>query len=92
MGLVFRAGSKQMAIGQLAAADSIESSKPMLMQIARLLLPKMKWPPGTWTTSLAQVAPSHPCLLDPRPNTPLEGQRMLGRAFPAELEDRPTDR
>jgi hypothetical protein len=31
-----------MALGQLAAADSIESSKPMLMQIARLLLPKMK--------------------------------------------------
>jgi hypothetical protein len=42
VGLVFRAGSKQMAIGQLASADSIESTKPMLMQIARLLLPKMK--------------------------------------------------
>jgi hypothetical protein len=31
-----------MALGHVTASDSIESSNPMLMQIARLLLPKMK--------------------------------------------------
>ena len=42
VGLVLLAGSKQLAMGQFAASDSTESSKSMLMQVARLLWPNVK--------------------------------------------------
>ena len=42
VGIVFRAGTKGMAVGELSSADSIASSKAMLMQVAKSLLPKMK--------------------------------------------------
>lgn len=43
VGIVYRAGGKRVSVGEMAAsADSIESTKPMLMQIAKLALPKLK--------------------------------------------------
>jgi hypothetical protein len=43
VGIVYRAGGKRVSVGELAAsADSIQSAKQMLMQIAKLALPKLK--------------------------------------------------
>jgi hypothetical protein len=40
VGLVIRAAGKRVTVGELS--DSVASSKPMLMQIAKLALPKVK--------------------------------------------------
>jgi hypothetical protein len=42
VGLVFRQGSKRLTVGSFVPADSIEATKPMLMQIAKLALPKLR--------------------------------------------------
>ena len=42
VGIVYRAGGKRVSVGELAASDSMESAKQMLMQIAKLALPKLK--------------------------------------------------
>ena len=43
VGIVYRAGGKRVSVGEMAAsADSIEAEKKMLMQIAKLALPKLK--------------------------------------------------
>jgi hypothetical protein len=42
VGVVYRAGGKRVSVGELAESDSIEAAKPMLMQIAKLALPKLK--------------------------------------------------
>ena len=43
VGIVYRAGGKRVSVGELAeSSDSIASAKPMLMQIAKLALPKLK--------------------------------------------------
>ena len=42
VGIVYRAGGKRVAVGELAASDSIEAAKKMLTQIAKLALPKLK--------------------------------------------------
>ena len=42
VGIVLRARGKQLAIGDTAPSDSIEAIKPMLLSIAKLVLPKMK--------------------------------------------------
>lgn len=42
VGIVYRAGGKRVSVGETAASDSMESSKSMLMQIARLALPKLR--------------------------------------------------
>jgi len=40
VGIVIRTGNKRVSIGELA--DSVEQSKPMLMELARLTLSKMR--------------------------------------------------
>ena len=42
VGIVLRASGKQLAIGDTAPSDSIEAIKPLLLSIAKLVLPKMK--------------------------------------------------
>ncbi len=42
VGIVLRAHGKQLAIGDTAPSDSIEAIKPMLLSIAKLVLPKLK--------------------------------------------------
>ena len=42
VGIVLRAHGKQLAIGDTAPSDSIEVIKPMLLSIAKLVLPRMK--------------------------------------------------
>ena len=42
VGIVYRAGGKRVSVGELAASDSMESAKQMLMKIAKLALPKLK--------------------------------------------------
>jgi hypothetical protein len=42
VGIVFRSGTKQMAIGDLAPSDSIEAYKKMTLSVAKLLAPKLK--------------------------------------------------
>ena len=42
VGIVYRAGGKRVSVGEMAASDSMESAKQMLMQIAKLALPKLK--------------------------------------------------
>jgi hypothetical protein len=42
VGIVFRSGSKQVAIGDLVPADSIEVVKSQLLSIAKLTVPRLK--------------------------------------------------
>ena len=42
VGIVYRAGGKRVTVGQMVSADQIESTKPVLVQIAKLALPKLK--------------------------------------------------
>ena len=42
VGIVYRAGGKRVAVGDMVSADEMESTKSMLMKIARLALPKLQ--------------------------------------------------
>lgn len=42
VGVVYRVGGKRVTVGELAASDSIEAAKSMLMQVAKVALPKLK--------------------------------------------------
>jgi hypothetical protein len=41
-GIVFRSGRKQLALGELTSSDSLESTKAMLLKVAKLVVPKVK--------------------------------------------------
>ena len=42
VGIVYRSGSKQLAIGEMLPSDSIEVAKPRLLAIAKLTAPKVR--------------------------------------------------
>jgi hypothetical protein len=42
VGIVYRAGGKRVSVGDMVWSDEIESTKSMLMQIAKLALPKLQ--------------------------------------------------
>ena len=42
VGIVIRAGSKRLSIGELASSDSLDASKSLMLSLAKLALPKLK--------------------------------------------------
>jgi hypothetical protein len=41
VGIVYRLGTRQLAIGEMVPSDSIEGRKPTLLSFARLTAPKV---------------------------------------------------
>jgi hypothetical protein len=42
VGIVIRAGTKRLSIGELASSDSLEASTSLMLSLVRLALPNLK--------------------------------------------------